>query len=92
MSGAAHSAPELALKELAREFRPDEARKVTRVARHHAELPLARTSEAAEPVANIFGEPAHLGEFAVVDDVDAHVGLLAHHVGDRGGQFFLDVR
>ena len=41
-----------------------------------------RDFKAVEPLAHI-GEKTRLGEFAVGDDIDAAIDLLAHDVGDR---------
>ena len=45
--------------------------------------------EAFEPFADI-GEESGLGEFAVGDDVDAALDLLAHHIGDGAAQRLLN--
>ncbi len=41
--------------------------------------------EAAQPLGDV-ADPAGLAEFAVADDVDADLGLLAHDAGDLRAQ------
>ena len=43
-------------------------------------------ADAAQPLEDVEGPVDALGEFAVADDVDAGIGLLAHHFGDGFGQ------
>src|SRR5215212_8200547 len=43
---------------------------------------IAAAAEAREPILHV-GRVTRLGELAVVDDIDAGVGLLLHNIGDR---------
>src|SRR4029077_18086112 len=51
-----------------------------------AALPLG---EAAQPLEHVARPADILAELAVADDVDADLGLLAHHICDRGAQTLL---